>query len=155
MSRFEFLKNSFSRYLGRTFCLLIELKHSAFEQPFYFINDTKPLEIEGIKYEPCVFDVILPSQTEKQGTQITMSNESNQTANEIKKTVYSNENIIINLYCANVETQTAEKDLKGIYELENVQINSESVTGVINIRHNLDINMGFLRYNNNFPNLSL
>ena len=66
-----------------------------------------------------------------------------------------NENIIINLYCANVETQTAEKDLKGIYELENVQINSESVTGVINIRHNLDINMGLLRYNTNFPNLSL
>lgn len=156
MSRFEFDKNSYSRYLGRNFKMLVELSHSAFNEPFKFINDTKALEIDGATYQPFPFDVILPAQTETQGTQIVMSNVQNLVANEIKKTIYSNENILVNLYFVNVETQTAEKYDAGLFELESVQITPETVTGTINIRHNLNINIGSIRYYNQlFPNLFL
>lgn len=156
MSRFEFDKNSYSRYLGRNFKMLIELTHSKFSEPFRFINDTKPLEIDALTFKPYPFDVVLPAQTEMQGTQIVMSNVQNLVANEIKKTIYTNENILVNLYFVNVETQAAEKYDAGLFELESVQITPETVTGTINIRHNLNINIGSLRYNNQlFPNLFL
>ena len=156
MSRFEFDKNSYSRYLGRNFKMLIELNHSVFDEPFYFINDTKALTIDGKTYQPFPFDVILPSQTEMQGTQIVMSNVQNIVANEIKKTIYTNENIELNLYFVNVETQTAEKYDAGLFLLEAVDITPETVTGTINIRHNLNINIGSIRYYNQlFPNLFL
>lgn len=156
MSRFEFDKNSYSRYLGRNFRMLIELTHSAFDSPFYFINDTKPLEIDNITYQPYPFDIILPSQTEMQGTQVVLSNVQNLAANEIKKTIYTNENVQLNLFFVNIETVAAEKYNAGLYELDSVQITNESITGVINIRHNLNINIGSIRYYKElFPNLFL
>lgn len=156
MSRFEFDKNSYSRYLGRNFKLLIELNHSIFEQPFCFINDTKAVTIDGVTYQPFPFDVVLPAQTETQGTQVVMSNVQNLVANEIKKTIYTNENIEVKLYFANIETQTAEKYDAGLFILEGVNITPETVTGTINIKHNLNINIGAIRYYNQlFPNLFL
>ncbi len=156
MTRFELDKNSYSRYLGRTVKMLIELSHSMFETPFYFINDTKPLELENKTYQPYPFDIILPSQTETQGTQLVLSNVQNLAANEIRKTIESNENIFIDLYIVNIETETAEKYPAGLFELFGVQITPESITGTINIRHNLDVNMGTINYyRQTFPNLFL
>lgn len=156
MSRFEFDKNSYSRYLGRNFKMLVELKHSIFANPYCFINDTKELYIDDVLYSPFAFDVILPSQTETQGTQIVMSNIQNLVANEIKKTIYSNENILVTLFFANIETEVAERYDIGTFELQGVNISPESVTGTINIRTNLNVNVGAIRYNSNlFPNLFL
>ena len=156
MTRFELDKNSYSRYLGRTVKMLIELSHSMFETPFYFINDTKPLELENKTYQPYPFDIILPSQTETQGTQLVLSNVQNLAANEIRKTIESNENIFIDLYIVNIETETAEKYPAGLFVLFGVQITPESITGTINIRHNLDVNMGTINYyRQTFPNLFL
>ncbi len=156
MSRFEFDKNSYSRYLGRNFKMLCELNHSMFNEPYRFINDTEELFIDGVLFSPFPFDVILPSQTETQGTQIIMSNVQNIVANEINKTINTNENIIVTLYFANIELEKAEKYDIGTFELQGVSITPESVTGTINIRTNLNINVGAIRYNNNlFPNLFL
>lgn len=156
MSRFEFDKNSYSRFLGRNFKMLVELNHSLFDTPYRFINDTQELYIEDALYSPFAFDVILPSQTETQGTQIIMSNIQNLVANEIKKTIYTNENIIVTLFFANIETEIAERYDIGTFELQGVNITPESVTGTINIRTNLNINAGAIRYNSNlFPNLFL
>ena len=156
MSRFEFDKNSYSRYLGRNFKMLVKLSHSIFESPFYFINDTKALDVDGVTYQPFPFDVVLPAQTEMQGTQIVMSNVQNLVAHEIKKTIYTNENILVDLFFVNIETETAEKYDAGMFELESVSITPETVTGTINIRHNLNINIGSIRYYQQlFPNLFL
>lgn len=156
MTRFELDKNSYSRYLGRTVKMLIEVTHSIFNEPFYFINDTKELTIDGKTYLPYPFDIILPSQTETQGTQIVFSNVQNLAANEIRKTINSNENIKLDLYIVNIETETAETYPAGLFELFEAQINSESITGTINIRHNLDVNMGTINYyRQTFPNLFL
>ena len=156
MCRFELDKNSFSRYLGRNFKMLIELTHSAFDEPFYFINDTKALTIDGKTYQPYPFDIILPSQTETQGTQIVLSNVQNLAANEIRKTINTNENINLDLYTVNIETETAEKYPAGLFEVFDAQITPESITATINIRHNLDINLGTINYyRQTFPNLFL
>lgn len=156
MTRFELDKNSYSRYLGRNVKMVIELSHSFFSQPFYFINDTKALKIDEKTYEPYPFDIILPSQTETQGTQIVLSNVQNLAANEIRKTINSNENINIDLYIVNIETEISEKYPAGLFELFEVQITPESITGTINIRHNLDINISTINYYRQvFPNLFL
>lgn len=156
MTRFELDKNSYSRYLGRTVKMLIELTHSAFKEPFYFINDTKELTVDGKTYEPYPFDIILPSQTETQGTQIVLSNVQNLAANEIRKTIDTNENIKLDLYIVNIETETAEKYPAGLFEVFDAQITPESITATINIRHNLDINMSTINYyRQTFPNLFL
>lgn len=156
MTRFEFDKNSYSRYLGRTAKMLIELSHSVWDKPYLFINDTKELTIDGNTYVPYPFDIVLPSQTETQGTQIVMSNVQNLAANEISKTINTNENIVLKLYFVNIETVIAEKYEVGLYELQDVTITPESISGSINIKHNLDINLSFIRYNRQvFPNLTL
>lgn len=153
---FELDKNSFSRYLGRNVNLLIELSHSAWDETFYLINDTQPLELDGSTYEPYPFDLTMPSQTEQQGTQIVLSNINNAAANLIKSTVNTNENILMRLYLANRELETAEKFDKGEFEIFNPQITNESITATINLRHSFDINCGSIRYNRQlFPNLYL
>lgn len=156
MTRFELDKNSYSRYLGRTVKMLIELTHSAFDEQFYFINDTKELTVDGKTYQPYPFDIILPSQSETQGTQIVLSNVQNLAANEIRKTINTNENIKLDLYIVNIETETAEKYPAGLFEVFDAQITPESITATINIRHNLDINMSTINYyRQTFPNLFL
>ena len=156
MTRFELDKNSYSRYLGRTVKMLIELTHSTFDESFYFVNDTKELTVDGKTYQPYPFDIILPSQTETQGTQIVLSNVQNLAANEIRKTIDTNENIKLDLYIVNIETETAEKYPAGLFEVFDAQITPESITATINIRHNLDINMSTINYyRQTFPNLFL
>lgn len=153
---FELDKNSFSRYLGRNVNLLIELSHSVWDKTYYLINDTQPLELDGSTYEPYPFDLTMPSQTEQQGTQIVLSNINNASANLIKSTVNTNENILMRLYLVNRELETAEKFDKGEFEIFNPQITNESITATINLRHSFDINCGSIRYNRQlFPNLYL
>jgi len=153
---FELDKNSFSRYLGRNICMLIELTHSEFEDPYYLVNNTKAVTIDGKTYNPFPFDLILPSQTEQQGTQVVFSNVNNYLAKQISEIVYSNENVQLQLYIANVETSDVEKINKGLFEITEVVVSPESVTATINIRNCLNINVGTKRYNKqNFPNLYL
>lgn len=153
---FELDKNSYSRYLGRNVNFLIELSHSLWDKTYYLINDTKPLDLDGKIYEPYPFDITLPSQTEQQGAQIIFSNIQNLAANLINKTVFSNENIVLQLYLVNRELETAEKYDKGQFEIFGPQITNEAVTANINLRHSFDINCGSIRYNRQlFPNLYL
>ncbi len=153
---FELDKNSFSRYLGRSINLCIELSHSAWNETYYLINDTKPLELDGVIYQPYPFDLVMPSQTEQQGTQIVISNIQNLAANLIKQTINSNENIVLQLYLVNRETETAEKFDKGTFEIYAPQITNEMIQANINLRHSFDINCGSMRYNRQlFPNLFL
>ena len=153
---FELDKNSFSRYLGRNVKLLIELSHSLWNETYYLINDTKELMLDGTTYQPYPFDIVLPSQTEQQGTQIVLSNVQNLAANLIQQTISSNENITLQLYIVNVESETAEKFDKGLFEVFNPQITNEAISANINLRHSFDINCGSMRYNKQlFPNLFL
>lgn len=153
---FELDKNSFSRYLGRGVCFLIELFHSEWSETYYLCNNTKEVTINGQTYQPFPFDIVMPSQTEQQGTQIVVSNIQNLAANLIQKTVNSNENIVMQLYIANIETETAEKFDKGEFEIFNPQITNETIQANINLRHSFDINCGSMRYNRQlFPNLFL
>ena len=153
---FELDKNSFSRYLGRGVCFLIELSHSSWGQVYYLTNNTAKVELDGKTYEPYPFDIVLPSQTEQQGTQIVLSNVHNLAANLVNQTVNSNENIKLQLYIANVENDIAEKFNKGSFEIFSPQITSEAVSANINLRHSFDVNCGPMRYNRQlFPNLFL
>lgn len=153
---FELEKNSFSRYLGRNVRFLIELSHSNWNETYYLINDTKELLLDGKTYQPYPFDIVLPSQTEQQGTQIVLSNVQNLAANLIQQTVNSNENILLQLYLVNVEIETAEKFDKGLFEIFNPSITNEQVSATINLRQSFDINCGSIRYNRQlFPNLFL
>lgn len=153
---FELDKNSFSRYLGRGLCLLVEISHSQLPQTYYLINNIKDVTIDGQLYQAYPFDVILPSQTEQSGTKITLSNINNTISKELAAIVSSNENVIVQLYIANIEDNASEKINKGSFELTEIAITNEVVTGTINIRNCLDINLGSIRYNKqNFPNLFL
>jgi len=153
---FELDKNSFSRYLGRGISLCIELSHSLWDETYYLINDTKPLELDGVTYLPFPFDIVLPSQTEKQGTQIVISNVQNLAANLIQQTVNSNENITLQLYVVNREMEIAEKFDKGLFEIFSPQITNDTISATINLRHSFNINCGSMRYNKQlFPNLFL
>lgn len=153
---FELEKNSFSRYLGRGVCFLIELSHSTWNETYYLCNNTEAVTIGGNTYQPYPFDIVMPSQTEQQGTQIVFSNIQNIAANLIYKTVDSNENIKLQLYVANVETETAESFDKGEFEIFNPQITNEAIQANINLRHSFEINCGSVRYNQQlFPNLFL
>lgn len=153
---FELDKNSFSRYLGRGVCFLIELSHSSWKERYYLCNNTKEIIIDDITYQPYPFDIVMPSQTEQQGTQIVISNIQNLAANLIQQTVNSNENIVMQLYVCNVETETAEKFDKGEFEIFSPQITNEAIQANINLRHSFDINCGSMRYNRQlFPNLFL
>jgi len=152
---FELDKNSFSRYLGRCVCLLIEITHSAFESPFYLTNNTQEVTANSKTYIPYPFDIILPSQTEQDGTQIVLSNVSNLISKEIAKIGNSNENMILKLYVASIESSSVDTSFKGEFEVNTPTITNEAVTANINIRNCLDINIGSIRYNKtNFPNLS-
>jgi len=156
MRYFELDKNSFSRYLGRTVCMFLELEHSNFPQIFRLVNNTKAIEVDGKTFEPFPFDIILPSQTEQQGTQIVLSNINNYIANEIKKVVNSNEDIHLQLYIGNIETQEVELYDKGHFIVTEPVITPESVTATVNIDHCLDYNLGTIRFNRQlFPNLYL
>ena len=153
---FELDKNSFSRYLGRGVCFLIELSHSSWDETYYLCNNTKPVTIDGITYQPYPFDIVMPSQTEQQGTTIVLSNIQNLAANLIQQTVNGNENIVMQLYIANVELETAEKFDKGLFEIFNPTITNETIQANINLRHSFNINCGSIRYNRQlFPNLFL
>ena len=153
---FELEKNSFSRYLGRNVRFLIELSHSAWDQTYYLINDTRPLTIDAHTYQPYPFDLTLPSQTEQQGTKIVFSNIQNLAAELIRQTIDSNENITLQLYLVNIETEAAEKFDKGLFEIFSPQIVNENVTAAINLRHSFEVNCGSIRYNRQlFPNLFL
>ena len=153
---FELDKNSFSRYLGRCVCLLIEVTHSAFAEPFYLTNNREDVTANSKTYTAYPFDVILPSQTEQDGTQIVLSNINNLISNEIAKIGNSNENMVLKLYVASVESNSVDTSFKGEFEINTPTITNEAVTANINIRNCLDINIGSIRYNKtNFPNLSL
>lgn len=153
---FELDKNSFSRYLGRGVCFLIELSHSYWNETYYLCNNTEIVEIDGKTYQPYPFDIVMPSQTEQQGTSIVFSNIQNIAANLIQQTVNSNENIVLQLYVANVETDAVEKFDKGEFEIFNPQITNEAIQANINLRHSFDINCSSMRYNRQlFPNLFL
>ena len=153
---FELDKNSYSRYLGRNVNFLIELSHSAWNQTFYLINDTKSLELDGNTYKPYPFDLTMPSQTEQQGTQIILSNVHNIAGNLIKETINTNENIVMQLYLVNRELETAEKYDKGLFEIFEPQITNEAISANINLRHSFNVNCGSIRYNKQlFPNLYL
>lgn len=153
---FELDKNSFSRYLGRGLCLLVEISHSELPQTYYLINNTVDVTIDSQVYQAYPFDVILPSQTEQSGTKITLSNVNNTISNELAAIVNSNESVIITIYIANIENNANEKINKGIFELTEIAVTNEVVTGTINIKNCLDINLGSIRYNKqNFPNLFL
>lgn len=153
---FELDKNSFSRYLGRGLCLLVEISHSQLPQTYYLINNIVDVTIDGQLYQAYPFDVILPSQTEQSGTKITLSNINNTISKELAAIVSSNENVIVQLYIANIEDNANEKINKGSFELTEIAITNEVVTGTINIRNCLDINLGSIRYNKQlFPNLFL
>lgn len=153
---FELDKNSFSRYLGRGLCLLVKISHSQLPQTYYLINNIKDITIDGQLYQAYPFDVILPSQTEQSGTKITLSNINNTISKELVAIVDSNENVIVQLYIANIEDNANEKINKGSFELTEIAITNEVVTGTINIRNCLDINLGSIRYNKQlFPNLYL
>lgn len=153
---FELDKNSFSRYLGRGVCFLIELSHSLWNETYYLCNNTEEITINGVTYQPFPFDIVMPSQTEQQGTSIVLSNIQNLAANLVQQTVNSNENIVLQLYVCNVETETAEKFDKGEFEIFNPQITNEAIQANINLRHSFDINCGSMRYNRQlFPNLFL
>ena len=153
---FELDKNSFSRYLGRGVCFLIELSHSLWDETYYLCNNTKEVTIDGIIYQPYPFDIVMPSQTEQQGTTIVFSNIQNLAANLIKQTVDSNENILLQLYIANIEMETAERFDKGLFEIFAPQITNEAIQANINLRHSFEINCGSMRYNRQlFPNLFL
>lgn len=153
---FELDKNSFSRYLGRGVCFLIELSHSSWNETYYLCNNTEAITINNITYQPFPFDIVMPSQTEQQGTSIVFSNIQNLAANLVQQTVNSNENIVMQLYICNVETETAEKFDKGEFEIFNPQITNEAIQANINLRHSFDINCGSMRYNRQlFPNLFL
>ena len=105
---FELDKNSFSRYLGRGLCLLVEISHSQLPQTYYLINNIKDVNIDGQVYHAYPFDVILPSQTEQSGTKITLSNINNTISKELAAIVDSNENVIVQLYIANIEDNANE-----------------------------------------------
>ena len=153
---FELDKNSFSRYLGRGVCFLIELSHSLWDKTYYLCNNTKEVTIDGVTYQPYPFDIVMPSQTEQQGTTIVFSNIQNLAANLIKQTVDSNENILLLLYIANIEMETAERFDKGLFEIFAPQITNEAIQANINLRHSFEINCGSMRYNRQlFPNLFL
>lgn len=153
---FELDKNSFSRYLGRGVCFCIELSHSSWNETYYLCNNTKEVIINGTTYKPYPFDIVMPSQTEQQGTQVVFSNVQNLAANLINQTVNSNENIVLQLYITNVESGIAEKINKGIFEIFNPQITNEAIQANINLRHSFEINCGSMRYNRQlFPNLFL
>lgn len=153
---FELDKNSFSRYLGRGLCLLVEISHSQLPQTYYLINNIVDVTIDGQVYQAYPFDVILPSQTEQSGTKITLSNINNTISKELAAIVSNNENVIVQLYIANIEDNANEKINKGGFELTEIAITNEVVTGTINIRNCLDINLGSIRYNKQlFPNLFL
>lgn len=153
---FELDKNSFSRYLGRGICFLIELSHSSWDKTYYLCNNTKSITIDNKTYEPFPFDIVMPAQTEQQGTQIIFSNIQNLAANLIQQTVNDNENIVLQLYVANIETENAEKFDKGLFEIFNPQITNEAIQANINLRHSFNINCGSMRYNRQlFPNLYL
>ena len=153
---FELDKNSYSRYLGRNVNFLIELSHSAWDNTYYLINDTQTLTLDNVKYVPFPFDLTMPSQTEKQGTQIIISNVSPIFAELIGQTVGTNENIILQLYLVNREENAAEKYNKGQFEIFNPTITNETITATLNLRHSFDYNCGSIRYNRQlFPNLYL
>lgn len=153
---FELEKNSFSRYLGRGVCFCIELSHSSWTETYYLTNNNTQIILDGNTYLPYPFDLVLPSQTEQQGTQIVLSNIQNLAANLINNTVSSNENIKLQLYIVNVETETAEKFDKGSFEIFNPQITNESISANLNLRQSFNINCGSMRYNRQlFPNLFL
>lgn len=153
---FELDKNSFSRYLGRGVCFLIELSHPLWEQTYYLTNNTQSVTVDGYTYEPYPFDIVLPAQTERQGTRIVLSNIQNLAANLIQQTVNSNVNITLQLYVCNIETETAQRYDKGLFEVFNPTISNETVDAVINLRHSFNINCGSMRYNKQlFPNLFL
>ena len=153
---FELDKNSFSRYLGRSVNLLVELSHSEFDETFYLINDTKNQTIDGQEYTAFPFDITLPSQSESQGTKIILSNISQLVTNQLSKIINSNENIIAEVYIANIETDTAEKYSKGTFEVMQANSTPEQVDLTINLRMSLDYNVGTKRYNQQlFPNLFL
>jgi hypothetical protein len=156
MTRFELDKNAFSRGLGRSINILLEVSHSAFNEPFYLINDTKPLTIDDKIYQPFPFDIMLPNQTETQGTQITFSNINNYVSNELRKTIDSNEYVNIKVYFANIEKDEYETYECGIFELIQVKITQEVVSGILNIKNCFDVNLGTIRYNQQlFHNLYL
>ena len=153
---FELDKNSFSRYVGRGVNLCIDLSHSTWNETYHLINDTKELIIDGVTYQPYPFDLLMPSQTEQQGTQIVLSNIQNLASNLILQTVNSNENIVLQLYVVNREQETAEKIDKGEFEIFNPNITNEYVQATLNLRHSFNINCGSMRYNRQlFPNLFL
>ncbi|MDR1169077.1 MAG: DUF1833 domain-containing protein [Heliobacteriaceae bacterium] len=147
MSRFELDKNAFSRGLGRSINMLIEVSHSLFDETFYFINDTKPLTVDTQTYQPFPFDIRLPNQTETQGTQIVIANVNNLVSNELRKTISSNENILLYLKLANIEKEEAETYECGEFELTGLSITNEAVSAQLNIRNCFEINAGTIRYN--------
>jgi hypothetical protein len=152
---FEMDKNSYSRYLGRGFNLAIEISHSELDT-FYLINDITDITIDSQEYQAFPFDIVLPSQNEKQGTQLIMSNINQLVTNELINIVTSNENMIVKVYIVNVESETAEKYDKGTFEIMSAEVTQEQVNFSINLRHSLDYNVGTKRYNQQlFGNLFL
>ena len=124
---FELDKNSFSRYLGRGLCLLIEISHSGLSQTYYLVNNTSDITVDGQVYQKYPFDVVLPSQTERQGTKITLFNTIELTR-ELASIIDSNENVIVQLYIANIEENANEKINKGSFELTDIKITNDAVT---------------------------
>lgn len=153
---FESDKNALCRQVGRVVTWAVELSHSLFTETYYLINDTQEATYNGHTFQPYPFNVIIPAQTEQDGTQIVLSNIQNLISSPISKIVTSNENIMIKLYCVSIETNVNEFDFKGEYEIISAVCTNDSVTGQITIRNCLDINIGKFRYNKtNFPNLQL
>lgn len=159
MPNVELIKSAFSRSLGRSVKVMVQLSHSQFSQTYRIIDNTEAVTVDGDTFEPYPFGFVANSQGETQGAKLVLSNIDRRIASEIRAAT-DNENIVCQVWICQLEKQNgtvnAERYDAGTFEVYSPVVTKDATTLTLNLRISIEFNLGTIRYNPTlFPNLYL
>lgn len=159
MAGVELIKSAFSRFLGRSVKVMVELSHSEFTQTYRMIDNTEEVTVDGDTFKPYAFKLINNAQGETQGARLVLSNIDRSVASEIRNAT-TNENIVCRVWIAHLEKKDGviniERHDAGTFEVYSPVVTKDSTSMTLNLRISINYNLGTYRYTKNFfPNLYL
>jgi hypothetical protein len=156
------LKSIASLNLARGHYDLIKLSHAGFDEDYYLVNNTQPVEYDSQTWIPFPFGIVLEAKKDLTGASLVLGNVTRQIEVQLQKALsFPNESIV----CEHIQI-TLERDGANLVvglvseerelELISPRVTKESITAGLVIRNSLPFNASKRTFNkNDFPNIAI
>lgn len=147
------------RYLPAGIYTLLDISHSKFDKTYNLINNTVPVDFDGVIYEPYPLDFKPKSQGDNSKSPLVLSNVDQTVVRELVK-AKDDEDVKVKVWLAIVEKADGscfvDRRLAGTFIIDNVSITDSATSMSLDLDTSLKINIGTIRFSNPslFPNLN-